>query len=66
MKFLFLTKWDGTSFVIPTDTVVSCDDQRSSCLDPKPEHSYWLKQSNGNNWHIKESPEEVLKLMTTQ
>lgn len=59
---LLLTKLNGTKFAIPAESVASCDDQRSYTSDLSAP-CYWLKQKNGENWRIKESPEEVFKMI---
>lgn len=59
MQMILLTKANGTKFIIPADSISDVDNQARGSTDP----SYWLKQTNGINWSIKESPEEVLKLL---
>ena len=60
---LMLTQWDGTKFTIPAETVVSCNDQCQHSAVDKNAPSYWLRQSDGQNWRIKESPEEIFQMM---
>ena len=62
MKMILLTKIDGTKFTIPVDSVAACDDQ-SRTLPPTQTPCYYLRQTNGVNWRIVESPDEVFRMI---